>query len=133
MTETATTASAIAEAIAGFAQASSLDAFLRQQVGADRADQILTFINATNQQEAALRAAKDAGTTTATWLGRQATTLGPLPEATTAFLAEAAPAVTGASVRATGQRILEGTVAAMGLGAEALGATADDQLAIEGV
>lgn len=124
---TPTLPSVIAEALTDYARAPSLEAFLHDRIGAAQAGEVLDFIDRVNEREGELQAARAEGTTTAAWLGRTlGTTLkdaGPLPETTQAFLAGVAPLVKGDSAKATGQRILQGSIASMGMGAERLGGT----------
>lgn len=120
---TPTLPSVIAEALADYARAPSLEAFLHDRIGAAQAGEVLDFIDRVNEREGELQAARAEGTTTAAWLGRTLADAGPLPETTQAFLAGVAPLVKGDSAKATGQRILQGSIASMGMGAERLGGT----------
>ncbi len=123
MTTSPSLGTVIAEALTAYAGAPSLEQFLDDQLGSDGAKAVLDFLDRTDRREAEVRAARDGGITTARWLGNQLAEVGDLPASTGELLASLAPAVKGQSAEKTVQRILTAARAAMGMGAEALGAS----------
>jgi hypothetical protein len=114
----------IADALGAYADAPSLEQFLDEQLGAEGAE-VLRFLERIDSCEDEVRAAREGGITTARWLGNQLANaeIGALPPSTIERLASLAPGVKGHSVEAAGQRILVAAQVAMGMGAEALGAS----------
>ena len=123
MTTPPSLGSIIAEALIAYSGAPSLEQFLDDQVGAERAGDILDFLHRTDLREAEVQAARRGGQSTARWLGNQLAEVGDMPASTGELLASLAPGVTGQSAEKTGQRILTAAQVAMGMGAEALGAS----------